>query len=102
MRYAACALALALVLETVPAAAQEIVYESAPVVTYYAPSVPVTTYYYSSAVPVTTYYAPLTTYYPTYYSTYYAPTAWTSYYYPATYYYVPPRVARRWYRGYYW
>jgi hypothetical protein len=49
---------------------------------------------------VTTYYAPTTAYYaPT--TAYYAPAVYAAPYYSG--YYVPPRVARRWYRnGYYW
>lgn len=98
MRYVAAFLALGMLALAAPAEAQEVVVES-PVVTYYAPSVPVTTYY-APSVPVTTYYAPApVAYYPTYYSTYYAPSVG---YYPANYYYVPPRVARRWYRSGYW
>jgi hypothetical protein len=96
MKYAAAIAALGLVVSALPAAGQEVV---VPEVSYYAPSVPVTTYY-APAVPVTSYYYsawPATTYY----STYYAPAVVG--YYPAPYYYVPPRVARRWWRnGYYW
>jgi hypothetical protein len=98
MKYAACVIALGLLVQTAPAAAQEVIVSGPEVVTYYAPSVPVTTYY---APPVTTYYAPapVTSYYYAY-PTYYAPVVRA--YYPAPYY-VPPRVARRWYRaGYYW
>ncbi len=100
MKYAACVIALGLVVHAAPAVAQ-VVYEPVPEVTYNAPSVPVTTYYYGPSVPVTTYYAPLPvrTYY---YPTYYAPAVRA--YYPARFYRVPPRVARRWYRNsfYYW
>lgn len=100
MRYVAAVAALGLVALATPAGAQEVIYEG-PAVTYYAPSVPVTTYY-APSVPVTTYYAPsvpVTSYYYPTYTSYYAPSVA---YYPSTYYYVPPRVARRWYRAGYW
>lgn len=100
MRFVAAAIALGFVGLATPAVAQEIVTYS-PTVTYYAPSVPVTTYY-APSVPVTTYYAPsvpVTSYYAPTYTSYYAPAV--SYYTPG-YYYVPPRVARRWYRAGYW
>jgi hypothetical protein len=95
MKYVATLFALGLALEAVPAVAQEVIV-APEVTTYYAPSVPVTTYY--APAPVTTYYAPapVTTYY---YPTYAAPAVA---YYPAPYYYVPPRVARRWYRNAYY
>jgi hypothetical protein len=97
MKYAAAVIALGVVAQASLAAAQEVLVPT-PEVTYYAPSVPVTTYYAPSE-PVVTYYGPapvVRTYYPTY-----APVVRA--YYPAPYYYVPPRVARRWYRnGFYW
>ena len=93
MKYLAILAALGSLTLTASAKAQEVIV-SEPVVTYYAPSVvttPVTTYY-APSVPVTTYYAPA-------YTNYYAPAVA----YPASYYYVSPRVARRWARwGYYW
>ena len=105
MRYAAAFALLGCLAWVAPAEAQEVIVTE-PTVTYYAPSVPVTTYY----APTTTYYAPTTTYYapsvPV--TTYYAPSVpVTSYYAPSvayypSYYYVPPRVARRWYRNGYW
>ncbi len=91
MKKLACvALAVALCGMAAPALAQEVVY-SAPTVTYYAPSVPVTTYY--APAPVTTFYAPAPV------TTYYAPT--TTYYAPAvvpTYsaYYAAPYFVPRW------
>jgi hypothetical protein len=96
MKYAAAVLALGFVAQASHVAAQEVL---VPEVTTYAPAVPVTTYY-APAEPVVSYYAPapvVTRYaYPAY-----APVVRA--YYPAPYYYVPPRVARRWYRnGYYW
>lgn len=95
MKYAAAFTLLGCLAWAVPASAQEIIV-SEPTVTYYAPSVPVTTYYapmttyYAPSVPVATYYAPSVPYY--------APSVA---YYPAAPYYVPPRVARRWYRNAY-
>ncbi len=100
MRFAAVFALLGCLAWVAPAKAQE-------VITYYAPSVPVTTYYAPSvATPVTTYYAPsvpVTTYYApavaTPVTTYYAPSVpVTTYYSPSvayypSYYYVPPRVA---------
>jgi hypothetical protein len=106
MKYLAVLAALGSLTLTAPAKAQEVIV-SEPVVTYYAPSVvttPVTTYYAPSVVttPVTTYYAPsvpVTSYYAPTYTSYYAPAVA----YPAAYYYVSPRTARRWARwGYYW
>ena len=90
MKYAACVIALGLVVHAAPAVGQ-VVYEPAPEVTYYAPA---------PRIPVTTYYAPLparTYYYPTYRRA-------VRPYYPATFYRVRPRVARRGYRNsyYYW
>lgn len=100
MKYAACVVALGLVASAATARAQ-VEYEPAAEVTYYTPSVPVTTYY-GPSVPVTTYYAPLPES-PYYYSTYYPSyTRVVTGYYPAPYYYVPPRVARRWYRNAYY
>lgn len=89
MKYAACVIALGLVVHAAPATAQ-VVYEPVPEVIYEAPSVPVTTYY--APPPVRTYYYP----------TYYGPAVRA--YYPTPYYRVRPRVARRWYRNsfYYW
>jgi len=100
MKYAVCVFALGLVFQAAPAAGQ-VVYEPVPEVAYYAPSPAVVTYY-APSVPVITYYAPprATTYYRAPYYTSYAPAVA---YYPARAYYVPPRVARRWYRnGFYW
>jgi hypothetical protein len=101
MRYTAALAVIAALGLAGTAAAQEVVVP-APTVTYYAPSVPVTTYvapaptvtYYAPSVPVTTYYAPA-------YTTYYAPAV--TYVATPYYTYVPPRVVRRWYRnGYVW
>ncbi len=100
MKYAASVIALGLFFQAAPAVAQ-VVYEPVPEETVYAPGEPVTTYY-APSVGVTTYSAPLpmTTYYRSYYYPAYAPVVT---YYPAPYYYVPRRVARRWYRnGFYW
>ena len=99
MKYAAALSLLGCLAWAVPASAQEIIV-SEPTVTYYAPSVPVTTYYapattyYAPSVPVATYYAPSVPV-----TSYYAPAA--AYYYPAPYYYASPRAARRFYRNAY-
>lgn len=94
MKTIACGLlALGLVGLASPARAQEVIV-AAPTVTYYAPSVPVTTYY---APPVTTYYAPAPV------TAYYAPAPVTAYYGAAvvptySYYASPVFVPRRAYR----
>ncbi len=90
--FACVALALGLLAFGAKAHGQEVVY-AAPTVTYYAPSVPVTTYY---AAPVTTYYAPapVTTFYaPT--TTFYAPAVVPTYSYVASPVFVPRWAARR-------
>ncbi len=97
MKYAAALSLLGCLAWAVPASAQEIIV-SEPTVTYYAPSVPVTTYYapvttfYAPSVPVATYYAPSVPV-----TSFYAPTV--AYYQASPGFYVPPRVARRWYRN---